>query len=378
MSTILTTPVPPYGDQKNTELFNWNPATQLINFKLARSQVVDGVASARCKILCCGDSTTNGTTTGSNLNSVATISYPARLVSHLKTLGLPAQQDNFLGGANNNDQRLAYTGNATDATVFAFGGDFTNCGNSLSPPAGVTCTLISAGSYDHVDVTFFDNQTSGTHIINVAVDGGSPLGTFGTGTNTGNIILQAFSLGSVGSHTAMNIGILGTNSYYLQGAAFWNSVTPSIEVYNAGVGGMSSPSFNTGTTGIGYSNGAFCYSPSLTILNIGINDINNNGPSYAPTTVANVAAFAANFKAQNCDVLCVMPTPWIGGNFAAGWPALRAGLQAMCLANNYPLFDDSNRYGNSLPGSSQSSNLHPAAWIYDDIGARLAQLLATC
>ncbi len=350
--------------------YNWNPAVQLTHFLAAEASVAAGVAGARAKIVAIGDSTTAGV--GADAVNYRTDSYPAELAKDLDQDGIPSQFDNFTGGGLLVDARLNLVGGANWSGAQAAGGQVIQ---TYAPGDGVDFTLATSGVYDRVDINYID---IGSGSATIAVDGGPTLATLQFG-GTGQMKTQTVDL-PAGSHDELSIRATSANNLFLEGASFWNSTTPAVEVYDAGKGGADSSVAGTGSlSGYGVIQGAAELAPNLVLIDYGINDINNNTETTAQT-VANIATMVTTFRSVNADPIIVIPEPFNSGNYATGLPALRLALEALSTTMNVPLIDLSATYDNSYAelaaAGLMSDNLHPNAALYSDIGAGIASLLA--
>jgi lysophospholipase L1-like esterase len=354
----------PYAD---ADVFNYNPAAQLFNFRKARANVINGVASSRCKILCFGDSTTQGVTTGSTSNYRPTVSYPAQLVTALKAYGYPVQQDNFAGVPINVDSRIVLVGSAEASGAASLGGPLIQ--SVASSGDGADFTISTAATYDHVTVGYLDATGSFT----VGLNGGTTQTV--TMGNTGNIVYTDLAFTS-GSHSVINIRC-NAAGLFIQSAGFWNSANPSIEIINGGIGGLTTAIVGTGAvTNYGDFPGAYQYMPQLMILNLGTNDINNGSPSIS-SALSNMALIVSTMQSINCDILVILPEPFSSTNYASLFPQFRSGMQALSLQYNFPILDMSNRWLNSYStaGNLMASILHPSTAGYNDWALKLADML---
>jgi lysophospholipase L1-like esterase len=352
-------------------LYNWNPATQLTNFLAAEAQVAAGDAGARVKIVALGDSTTAGYK-GAPTDYRNSVSYPEELALSLSYDGIPAQSDNFLGEFNGEDGRIALVGTAALAYPEFAGGQVIR---TAAVGDGVNFTLNTPQVYDRVDISYVDH---GNGSLTVAVDGGPVLATLQLG-NTGQIVTKTIDIPS-GLHAVLNIRSTSSTLTSIEGAAFWNSANPSVEVYNAGVPGAESSVVGNGSTaGVGEIPGVVNLNPNLALIDYGINDINNGDLTIAQT-VANISAMITALRSVNCDVIIIIPQPFSSPAYATQLPALRAALEALSDADNVPIIDLSATYGDSFAALAaaglMSDLLHPDATLYADIGSKIAALLA--
>ncbi|MGD0109117.1 MAG: GDSL-type esterase/lipase family protein, partial [Rhodopila sp.] len=350
--------------------FNWNPATQLTQFLAAEAAVQAGTNGARVKIIALGDSTTEGVG-GASKDVTA---YPAQMAIYLTQDGVAAQSDSFLGGALGVDNRISLVGGAVwSAPQSAAGGQMIELQNAGD---GFDFKLNTPQNYDRVDIYYYDK---GTGEANVSVDGGQTLATIQLG-NTGQLKTQTIIL-PAGQHSTLSVRDVNSSQMLIEGASFWDSTDPSIEVYNAGVNGAASVTVGTGTlSGLGEIQGAAETEPTLAFINYGINDINGGIP--AAQTAANLKLMIDDLRSVGCDTILVIPQPFDTPNYAAGLPALRSAVEALALAENVPVIDLSATYNNdetalSAAGLMSDDNIHPNSTLYADIASGYAALLAS-
>ncbi len=373
--------------------YNWNPSTQLTHFLAALAQVKAGTKGARAKIVALGDSTTRGF--GSAATDWTSLSYPMELAKALSGDGIAAQSDNFVGGPVSGgvaDARETLVNGATNPWVIDAGG--TTIGTTAAGQ-GFDFTLKSPGTYDRVDISYVD---LGSGSMTVAVDGGPVLATVKFG-NTGQTLTQTIDI-PAGSHQVLSLRATNANPTYVQGASFWDTSTPSVEVYNAGIGGWTSTSANTSTynggnllgstNGYGDAAGAAALKPNLTLINLGINDILQDGgngdaadlSANVATIVTNITQIVASLRSVGSDAIIIIPQAFSNPHYATEMPLLRNALQTLSNAQNVPIIDLSATYGSNYQtlladGLLTTDNVHPDATLYADIGSQIAGLLAS-
>jgi hypothetical protein len=313
-----------------------------------------------------GDSTTQGF--ADNTNWRATDSYAARLVIHLNQNGLPADQDDFVGGGvGPADGRVNLLGGAIWGGVDGAGGPMVQ---TTDAGDGFTFDLLSPAAYDHLDVMYLDSYGGSA---TVSVDGGPVIGTIQIG-NSGAYKTQTFAL-PLGTYSSATVLQTGAQPLFIEGNAFWNSVAPDIQVYNAGEGGDDSTVINDGD---GDFPGAIALGPKLALIDFGIND-DRNATQTPAQTAANIAEMVADFRSINCDPIIIIPEPYATADYATFLPALRAALQSLSLAQNVPIIDLSATYGDdpTLVANEglMADGIHPNATFYALIGQQLAALL---
>ena len=358
-------------------LYNWNPATQLSHYLAAQAAVAAGVAGATAKIVALGDSTTVGV--GDDLTSPNFRngpSYPNDLAQDLAAAGVPAQSDNFLGGLAGEDGRITLLGDAYWSTVPVPGA---RALATQSAGSGLEFKLSAPGVYDTLSVDYLD---VGTGSLAISADHG-PVTNLQLG-NTGQTLTRTISL-PLASHSEVAIQSTTSTPVYVEGAAFTNSVSASVQVYNAGTQGAESYIVNTDATingqlysAIGQVPGILELSPNLVLIDYGINDV-INGTATPPQTAANIAGLVTQFQAAGIDSVIVIPEPFESVHYATYIPALRTDLQAVATAMNVPIIDLSATFGDDVSALAaaglMADNLHPDAALYADIAADIAKLL---
>ncbi len=380
---VPTSPAGTIGDNALVT-YNWNPATQLAHFLAAEAQVQAGVAGTTASIVAIGDSTTRGF--GSEVSNWTALSYPAELAASLTADGIGTQTDNFLGGGivsgNTIDTRIALVGGASWFGGTDAGGNFiqTNAAGE-----GFDFTLNAPAVYDRVTISYIDLGSGSTTI---SLNGGPALATLKFG-NTGNTLTQTIDI-PAGSYSELSVRATNSNVTYIQGASFWNSTDPSTQVYNAGISGWDSGAADTSyyngslitgsTNGFGETAGVVAIKPTLTLIDLGINDLIHSLDTPAQT-VTNISQMVANLRAAGSDVIIVLPNPFDDPSYATEFPALRAALEAYSLAQNVPIIDLSATYDDNFEALYDSGLMsdayHPDATLYADIGSKIAALLAS-
>ena len=350
---------------------NWALATQLPHFFAA-------VAAGTAKIVALGDSITRGF--GSAAAGWTQTSFPVELAQFLTQDGVPAQSDNFLGDGgfyvSGTDLRIALIGGAAwDGNIVDAGGPALQ---TVNQGDGFDFTLNWPGNYDRVTISYID---SGSGAATVAVDG-APVATLAAG-NSGNTLTQTVNL-PPGLHSKLSLRQSGDAATFVQGASFWSTTHPAIQVQNAGIGGWSAVAANMSVCngnlvagsgcGFGQTAGVAALAPNLVIIDLGVNDMLQNIP--ASTTVASIDAMVTTLQSAGVDVMLMVPQPTNAPACIAGMPTLRSALRALADRRNLPLVDLWKTYRSfaelSAAGLMGSDSIHPDSTLYADIAARLA------
>jgi lysophospholipase L1-like esterase len=379
---VPTSPAGTIGDNALV-LFNWDPSTQLTNWLAAEAQVAAGVPGATAKIVAMGDSTTRGYESATS--DFTALSYPVELARALTADGVAAQYDNFLGGSPDNgeisDARISFIDGAT------WGGNEDAGGTPIyldGTGQGFTFTLDAPGDYDRVQLSYID---VGSGSVNVSIDGGPVLSTIHFG-NTGNTLTTTIDI-PAGMHSALTVTSTSSNPVFIQGAAFYSSTIPAVQVYNAGIPGIDSGQSDTSLVngmavkgsaeGYGPTAGVAALQPNLVLIDLGLNDILGDLDTTAQT-VANISQMVTTLRSVGSDVIIVIPNPSSSASVIAALPALRSALETYALSANVPIIDLSATYDDSWADLNaaglMSDYVHPDATLYADIGYRIGALLA--
>lgn len=319
-------------------VYNFTP-TSLPNYRAALAKAVSqtGVAT----IIGVGDSTTEGLGAGSggttNVNNAKVNSYLAQLARLFTNAGVPAAQDTIIGDNGSGGTSALTTAYDPKATFAGSSWSEANGGlggNLYVNTAGTDIFAYTpAVATDTINVYWLDSTTSF-----IVSDGGTLLGTL-TGGNTFTLRKSTFT--RTKSTNPVNIArVSGTVD--LQSVDTHDSTSARVKIMNAGVGGITSNYVASSGSAWQAINAITAYSPSLVILNLGIND-QRTSVSLA-TFTANMQGFITKCQTNNIDVLLVWHQPDNASVVPANTPVFFAATQALALANNLPMVDLSARY----------------------------------
>jgi hypothetical protein len=374
-------------------LFNWDPATQLSSF-------IAAVAAGAASIVAEGDSTTLGFGTASA--GFRDLSYASEMSQALTQDGVSAQFSNFLGLGNENgatvDNRIALIGTATGNFPFDAGGQIIQTNNTGD---GFNFTLNSPGDYDRLTVSYLDAGTGSDTVSVMSAEGATlSLGTIQF-TNTGETLTTTFDM-TPGEYQEMMLRQVGSTSTDIQGVSFSSTTSPAIQVEDAGIGGETAVGANqssvfydmytASTRGAGPTAGVAALSPSLAIVDFGINDIDNS--SYDGESLSSIITsyeqIVTTLKNSGSDVIIMLPEAWLSPAipgtsetyYQQDFPTLLSQIENFAISQNVGVINLSATYGDNYQtlvsaGLLGSDNLHPDATLDADIGAQLASLLTS-
>lgn len=347
-------------------LYNWSPTTQLANWKAAVMPILNGTAAqaTRAKIVCLGDSTTYGIGSLPDGQQARFTGYPSIMTKILADYA-PSSDNVCLGFGDGSDPRIVLGGSSQMTGINGAAGNV-----AATTQAGDTITFtLTPGVYDRVDVYMIE---AGAASANVKIDG-VDYGTLNAGT-AGGIYVTTINLPR-GTHSQAVFTGLAQGMTFIYGVVFWDSLTPSIEVYNYGQPGADSAGITNGTA-TGYTSFGHILktAPNLCLINIGINDI-NNGTQTAAQAVTNLTPLITALKAQNCDVILIVPQPFASSNYATGIVQFRTVYETMATTLGIGLIDLSNYFNNAnYPVSLWSNSLHPSATVYRQMASLYVKL----
>lgn len=377
--TPTPTPTPP-GSGDGMVITNFTRSSALWNFATAAAAVVGGSAGSRCKVACVGDSTTLGVTSTSTVTTGNC--YPDALASNLATIyGVPENVASWFGDQIIlPDVALSGSGASWNFGLSGPGSGYLQIANVTDSATWTPSDTRLHGTFDRLDIYFYD-AGSGTGPIDVTVGGNTY--TVAAGPGSGNVAVSTITLSAPVTNPSNVAMKLHSGSYcFIGGMALWNHSTPSIEVYNLGIGGTTwSVVDQTVTTGISVCASIAAMAPHLAIINYGINDINqgftlSTTEGYATTGLTTLSGISG------MDLMVMLPNPFTPSGTAVFTQAqLQTGILGVCTTSplNIPLASLHLTYGDNqtdFTGSSfMASDPHPSVAFYQDEGKRIAALL---
>lgn len=350
--------------------------TNFWNWRRALSNVRNG--SGYGKILCVGDSTTEGLNAGGS-NPFFTGAWPQRLAQLLNSYYVPAAigLNRFADPAVTADTRWTPgTGWTANGSIAGFA-DL--CAHGASGAAG-TLTFAPGYSCDTIDVYYAKSGSSGSCAVS---DEGGALATIAAnGSNAvGKTTLTLHSLAS--NHVITFAGPTG-GDFYLIGVDCYNSTVDCVRVALSGRSGSSAANV-VGATGVWSDNAnpfssigcIEAYAPDLTINMLGINDAQFG----ASTSTWLTAMEAINAAAQvSGDVLNVTVVPSNAAGLANGATGLALEVAYAAATKQLgPYVDINARWVDWATANSHTyyggNNLHPTGFGYCDVAQAIFDAL---
>jgi lysophospholipase L1-like esterase len=351
-------------------------------WRKAMSRVRTGEADA--KILCIGDSITQGETASVGTNPTYRNCWPKRLQEFLNAYYVPAQVGLCTGGY----------GDAALDTRFTLGSGWSwaaaNVGfakHSIQSAGGASGTLTYQPGYpcDTADI-YYKQHNSNQGNSSVTVDGGAPTTLTGFGTPS-SVKKTTISLGALASNHSLVFagasGGAGLSLFDIFGIDCYDSTTTRVRVGLAGRSGASTADWGFG----GFPGAGFqsldciaAYAPHLSIINLGVNDA--AVPISLSTYIANMAAVIQVCQLSG-DVLLTGCIP-SGLTFAGRQPTelsySRDGLSSLASDYDCGVVDLNARwvdYATADANGWMTDGLHPTAAGYADMGQAIFNALKT-
>lgn len=365
-----------------------NNAKALYKTRTALAKVLAG--TAQMKVAFIGDSTTAGRDASAGLAGQQAWSAAQQFAKRATARGLPARADSVMG-----TQSYALTSNALQnaydprltagANVFAVG--FQTFGYrafSVTAGAGLAADTLSftpAGAFDTLEIYTMAAVGFGTIAVNI--DGGATVVTINTNQSSQLFqkTTQAVTRVTGGSHA---INLVCTGKCYIVGVLAYDSTTPAVNCLNFGwdggsIANLMSPANNypaaPAYASVANVSGLGCYSPDLTVIYLGINDLGQG------TSLASFLAYLEQLvAAAQVTGDCVLMTMW--GNTQgtdAQTQSYNAQIAAAAAAMNISYIDQYPLYGGLGHGQTLgllgADNVHPTHAGYADRGNVLANFI---
>jgi lysophospholipase L1-like esterase len=320
------------------------------------SRVRAGTAFA--KILCIGDSTTEGqqaTTFAQN--------YPSILASLLNSYYVPTVQGfafSNAGGSGPFDTRITLGTNWTREVMGDPSIAFGYFSNSTSASTG-TLAYAPTHTVDSFDIYYLGNSAAFTW----NVDGGADATITPAGSQS--VSKTTVSAGAAGVHTLNIKHINGNGATYIVGIDGYNSASKAVKVGNAAIGGTKTADWiTTGYPNLSTFTAITAVAPDLTIICLGINDAGSSVS--ASTYQSNLQALITAAQTVGDVLLCSMP-PSDTAPYTTFEPTYLPVLQALAASNNCGYLDLYSRWVSYTSANALgyfADGLHPSTLGYSD------------
>jgi len=321
------------------------------------------------KVLCIGDSTTQGQGSDTRLSIPQNASYPIRLASLLNSYYAPAMHGLVTAPQVLNslaDNRWTYTGEWAEST-FSLGNSGTLINQNGLTGSAICTPGVDADTYD---VYYIAYPGGGT--ITATATGGTPVVQ---STNVAANILKITCV-AASSSTANTVTITNAvGNSYISCIEPRNSSVAQIRVGNAGVGSSKASDWVLNPTSFGAPKFINVFAPHLTIIQLGINDAAGTTPSVA-TFTANLQTLITSAKVSG-DVIIATSIASNGLPYLTHQTNYNAAMQTLAETNNCGFVDIYTRLGGVYSASNTLyfDGLHPSSAGYWDIADTLFKIL---
>lgn len=356
-------------------------------WKAGVSAVKAGTAPA--KILCIGDSTTYGTAASMPNGWMNQYSWPSRLAEYLDMHVAPAERGLAIPPSDGSsvpertvDSRWTLGTSWDRATVAGLGLGGKNSVYTSAPSA--TAYLDFRDPYivaDRFDVYYLRISTSTWGSFRAVVaSGGSPVDVNTAGGATSSVEKVTITAPTRAANQQLRIRNSGSSgNVYIIGVEAWDSTQPRVRVANAGSSGSTSSGWLTPHSTFTDSWNVFgflkAYKPTLTIIDLGINDANPDSPLAVATFLANVKRIADAAVVEGSAVLFKTMIP------SSSPRSIREGEYVEALKGLSPrravldVFNHST-YERNVARGWMNDGAHGNDAMYLDEGDRVAEFLA--
>lgn len=353
----------------------------LLNFRKAAVRARHGGRAVR--VNCKGDSTTLGTLSGTNPNTLLRKDYVwfSRARQGLQInggLGAIGQVEESIMQMNTaDDARFTYAGGATGPTL----------------AATQTMTFADAAGHDAYDLCIL--RSGGAASVSVSVDaGGAQVLDLTTVVNNQAGTFRVTGVGT-GAHSVVITGPAAGTAQFTNVEPITLATPPIIKLGGVGASGQTLAALNPSATGSGSQMAPILRPlPDLMFLLMGVNDMRGSADlvAGAATFKANVTAFVTAFQAQGTDVV-LMTAPSYFSN-QSGVPSqdesvlFHQAIYDVARATNCAVLDVQRRWGYGVASTTGASSTpvtnsamydgtHPTLYGYWDIGRMVAYFLAS-
>ena len=295
------------------------PVPTLPIFKAAVAQTK--AAAADTLVAMCGDSTTKGVDAASWATA-----YPGALAADFNvSADSQAQFGGIIGGGDN---RIS-------AGSWFNGGGVSIGGSMWEANAAATMTFTPTIAFDSFDLWYF-NGNSASCIVKVD---GATIDTINTGAGV-SIAKNTYSVSNT-THTISMVWVSG--NFFFLGWILHNSTARAVKFMNFGSTGSTTSDWATTTPSYSPLEATIAISPSLAIVNLGINDyLDSIAPS---TTLSNLQTIVSTLKSHNIDVAMIVPVPSSTSVATlAAQQAVATQIYTVAAQYNLPLYDMVKRW----------------------------------
>jgi len=233
-------------------------------------------------------------------------------------------------------------------------------------------TFTPAAAFDTIVIYYVRNAGHGTFTTNV--DGGSSLGTTNA-AGAAAVLTTTFSV-TKGTHT-INIVPANDAQFFIVGIVPQDSTASAVDLYQAGIYGATSTTFNSTTNAWSPLSLLPTIAPDLTIVDLTIND-SNAGTALA-TYSTNIQALITSAKLSGDVVLMVGPPSNTAAATNGTLDTYIGTLQNLSITNGAPLVNFKQRWVSYAAMNAimpYFDSLHPAAPGYQDMAEALTNAIA--
>ncbi len=321
------------------------------------SSIIAGLASTKngsadTLVAALGDSVTagKGGGTGDGWGGARPFAYPRKLAAALNAVTIPSIQADFWGEGTSSGSVSAIdnymvnisrsgTGFALSSSVSSVGGFCHAQNNIVDSTSTITYTCPPGVVANNVKIFVARNPGIGDYVV--SIDGGAESSAVPT-AGTAGAFTTAFSLGSAATGHTVRIRKSNTTAagVYILGVYFYNTASPSIQIWNWGRGAWKTDDWVLTTAAWTQGNQYHTQGQHLTIINCIINDFVAR-PTSSTTTITNLNTMVTALQSAGSTVWLVLPqyvTPSIGTSVTQQ-DAYRSAVASLATTKNCPLVD---------------------------------------
>ncbi|MBB3691440.1 SGNH/GDSL hydrolase family protein [Sphingomonas sp. BK580] len=293
------------------------------------------------------------------LAGAAPKSKPRRVGELLANAGVPTITDTIFGAGGAGTMAEAVSYDPKLSGFSGWGGGNISLGGAAYYSGGTTAgTFTPAKAVDRASFYFVQTPGAATFTVTKGPE------TFNLTSNGTAALGKADVTFTTKDNSPISIARTGGGNFNFVGLVAWDSATPAVEIANFGVAGVQS-GFQADTANAwSPANALATYAPSLTVINLGTNDL-NQGQTLA-TFLANESTIID--KAQlSGDVIVIWPAvagTTAGGGTDATRAAWKPQLRALAASKGALFLDEEAMFGGRVGAQSGgwfSDDLHEAA-----------------